>query len=94
MKYMSFISASYVPKNQLEKDQVDLLRKYDRKLIHSDADMEAFQEMIIEELKLLNEDNPRCDPFTPSWHELGGDEHDYFISGIRVVRFRIYQIKE
>ncbi|XWN36066.1 MAG: hypothetical protein ROO71_08880 [Balneola sp.] len=91
---MSYNSGTYVPKNQLERDQIELLKKHDRKLLQSDADMEAFQEMIIEALKQLNEDNPRCDAFSPSWHELGGDEHDYFISGIRAVRFRIYQIKD
>ncbi|MEQ8578177.1 MAG: hypothetical protein RIC57_09100 [Balneola sp.] len=91
---MSFISASYVPKNQLEKDQIALLEIYNRDLINSDKELKEFQNEVIEGLNQLNKNNPRCDPFTPSWHELGGDEHDYFISGIRVVRFRIYQIKE
>lgn len=92
MKYMTYYGGSYVAKNQLEQDQIDLLDSKDRILIHNDEDLKAFQEEVISELNELNEKNSRCKPFSPFWAKCGLPDNDYFIKGIRVVNFHIYAI--
>lgn len=94
MKYLTYYGGSYVAKNQLEQDQIDLLHEKDRILIHSDEDLKVFQDEVIAGLHELNKKNSRCKPFKPFWSTCGHPDNDFFISGIRVVNFKIYAINK
>lgn len=93
-KFMTYYGGSYVAKNQLERDQVELFESKDRILIEGFEGLERFKENTITELNRINQKNFRCNPMKPSWHKTGSESNDLFISGIRVVRFHIYEIKQ
>ncbi len=93
MKYLTYYSGSYVPKNQLEKDQIEFMRSKDRILLNNEQALEEFKLEVINGLKKINQVNHRCNPMFPSWHRNDINDRDHFLSSIRVVNFYIYKVE-
>ncbi|MEN5130494.1 hypothetical protein [Elizabethkingia anophelis] len=91
MKYVSRVSTVYQAKNKLDKEIIKLLEVADRILIDKE-ELPAFKNKIINQIKDLNKQNPRCTPKEPSWYNAGDKYRDFGLSGIECVMFYIHQI--
>lgn len=93
MPYMTYYNGSYVAKNQLEKAQEKLCEQLNRHYLSTVEELRDFQQSMLDSLQELNAQHPRCKPFKPRWVKNGHVHNDYILLDIRVVDFRIYEIK-
>lgn len=98
MKYFSYISNEYSLKNSLEKAVYALLQQNNRQVIDA-SEVETFKEKILQDIEVLNKQNPRCRPFKPDWYmphfsEARGDAY-LRLGGLNnpVCNFHIYHSK-
>ncbi len=66
MKYFSYISGWYVPKNKLEEVVHQFLRSAERQII-DETDLKKFQNFISNQIADLNKKYPRCRPIVVRW---------------------------
>lgn len=88
--YITYLGACTMPKNSLEKAVRCYLSSIDRTLI-DDVDLEDFKTRILDHIKNLNADYPRCRPLEPRFQE--GRENDFLIGGIDGVSFHLFASK-
>jgi len=66
MRYFSYISFEYTPKNKLHEQVHEFLKANDRKIIEADK-VDQFKRHILSGIKKLNQANPKCNPIEAHW---------------------------
>lgn len=66
MKHFTYITATYVCKNKLEKAILQELESQNRKFL-AEAELNSMKVYIIMKIKELNELHPKCKPIAAHW---------------------------
>lgn len=85
--YMCYLSCERVPKNNLEKDVLKVLRSKDRKLIDYD-EVSKFEHDLKITVSQINEKNNRSRPVEVS---LWKPREDYFLQGLDCAIFLLLE---
>lgn len=85
--YMCYLSCERVPKNNLEKDVLKVLRSKDRKLIDYD-EVSKFEHDLKIKVSEINEKNNRSRPVEVS---LWKPREDYFLQGLDCAIFLLLE---
>jgi hypothetical protein len=85
--YMCYLQCERVPKNNLEKDVLKVLRDKDRKLIEYD-EVAKFEHSLKVEVEQINRNNNRSKPVQVSlWKPM----KDYFLQGLDCAIFLLLE---
>jgi hypothetical protein len=88
---MSHVGLTHKPKSKIEKAVQEFLIQNDRLLIDPHS-VEDFKNSIISHINFMRQENKRCKTIKLSWFPFGR-KHDYGLSGIPSIDFKLYEIK-
>ena len=97
MPYLFYVSQRLSTKNKLEKVIQEYLGEQNRKLLANDEKASLFREIVLQHIKWLCAQHPKCKPITPHWYNHDKslrDYSDYCLHNVNVVSACLLQSKE
>ena len=97
MPYLFYVSQKLATKNKLEKAIQEYLSEQNRKLLANAEKAKLFREVILNHIKHLCEQHPKCKPIVPNWYNHDGslrDYSDFYLHNVNVVSACLLQSKE
>jgi hypothetical protein len=91
-KYLSKVNMVYAAKNKLHKAIINYIKSIDRQLVPV-TELGVYKLNVINAIKNLVIDHPKCAPIKPSWWENEGDYH-LSLGGQTIINFTLYQGEE
>lgn len=86
MKYLIYVSMTYVAKNKLQKEIQTFFEPFNQTL-HDD--LKDLKNIIKDEVQKINENNPRCKPAKVLFMDRYGKDKHLICSGIDSLSFTI-----
>ena len=90
MKHFTYLASSNAPANKLQREALAFLQSKSNLLI---TDVDAFVKDLKNEIDVLNLENPKCRPLTPSSYNAGSST-GFYLGGTYTVSFHIYPVKK
>ena len=92
VKYLSYMTTSYVSKNKAEKAAIDVVVSMNRRIITNDQ-IPGFKKEFQQKIDQVNKDNPRCkDLILDNWKSYLASDIYFAVSG--VFQLALYQGNE